>query len=47
MVAWDPEEIEDEDSDADWQRAFKPEQASLGDLMAEWLDRPTFGEERR
>ena len=47
MVAWDPEEIEDEDSEADWQRAFKPEQASLGDLMAEWLDRPTFGEERR
>ena len=24
IVAWDPEEIEDEDSDEDWQRSFKP-----------------------
>lgn len=44
IVAWDPEEIEDEDSDADWQRSFKPEQPSLAALMAEWLDRATFTE---
>ena len=24
MIAWDPEEIEDEESDEDWQRSFKP-----------------------
>jgi len=45
MVAWDPEEIEDEDSDEDWQRSFKVEHPSLAALMAEWLGRPTFEEE--
>src|SRR4030095_11056862 len=42
MVAWDPEEIEDEDSEEDWQRSFKVEHPSLAALMAEWLGRPTF-----
>ena len=45
MVAWDPEEIEDEESDEDWQRSFKVEHDSLADLLAAWLDRPTFEEE--
>jgi hypothetical protein len=45
MVAWDPEEIEDEDSDEDWQRSFKVEHPNLAALMAEWLGRPTFEEE--
>jgi hypothetical protein len=43
IVAWDPEEIEDEDSDEDWQRSFKPEHPSLAALMADWLERPSFG----
>ena len=47
MVAWDPEEIEDEDSDADWERSFKPEAPSLIDFMRNWLGRPTFEEEHR
>jgi hypothetical protein len=46
MVAWDPEEIEDEESDEDWQRSFKVEHPSLSVLMAEWLERPTFDEEQ-
>lgn len=45
MVAWDPEEIEDEDSDEDWRRSFKVEHPSLAALMADWLGRPTFEEE--
>jgi hypothetical protein len=44
VVAWDPEEIEDEDSDEDWRRSFKPEHASLADAMADWLEQPGFGE---
>lgn len=44
MIAWDPEEIEDEDSDEDWQRSSKVEHSSLAELMAEWLERPTFDE---
>jgi hypothetical protein len=47
MVAWDPEEIEDEDSDQDWQRSFKVEHPSLAALMADWLGRPTFEEEHQ
>lgn len=47
VVAWDPEEIEDEDSDEDWQRSFKVEHPSLAVLMAEWLGRPTFDEEHK
>jgi hypothetical protein len=47
MVAWDPEEIEDEDSDEDWERSFKPEAPSLASLMSDWLDRPTFEDEHR
>jgi len=45
IIAWDPEEIEDEDSADDWQRSFKVEHPSLAALMAEWLERPTFDEE--
>ena len=45
MVAWDPEEIEDEDSDSDWARSFKPESPSLIALMSDWLETPTFEEE--
>ena len=45
IVAWDPEEIEDEESDEDWQRSFKREQSSLAELMEQWLNRPTFTEE--
>lgn len=45
VVAWDPEEIEDEDSDEDWRRSFKVEHPSLAALMAEWLGRPTFQDE--
>jgi hypothetical protein len=45
IVAWDPEEIEDEDNDEDWQRSFKVEHPSLAALMANWLGRPTFEEE--
>ena len=44
MVAWDPEEIEDEESDEDWRRSFKREQSSLAALMAEWLESSTFDE---
>jgi hypothetical protein len=47
LVAWDPEEIEDEDSDEDWQRSFKVEHPSLAVLMAEWLERPTFDDRQR
>jgi len=47
IVAWDPEEIEDEDSDEDWQRSFKPEHPGLAALMADWLGRPTFDEEHQ
>jgi SMI1/KNR4 family protein SUKH-1 len=47
IVAWDPEEIEDEDSDEDWRRSFKREQSSLAALMSEWLESSTFGEEHR
>ena len=42
-----PEEIEDEESEEDWQRSFKVEHPSLAALMAEWLGRPTFEEEHR
>lgn len=45
MVAWDPEEIEDEDSVEDWQRSFKAEHPSLAALMADWVGRPTFEQE--
>jgi len=45
VVAWDPEELEDEDSDEDWQRCFKPEASSLIELMANWVDRSTFEDE--
>jgi SMI1/KNR4 family protein SUKH-1 len=45
MVAWDPEEIEDEDSDEDWQRSFKVEHPSLAALMAEWLGKRTAEEQ--
>jgi hypothetical protein len=42
IVAWDPEEIEDEDSEADWQRSFKSEEESLAALMEKWLGEPTL-----
>lgn len=44
MVAWDPEEIEDEDSDADWQRSFKPDHPSLALMMQDWLGTETVEE---
>jgi hypothetical protein len=44
IVAWDPEEIEDEESDEDWQRSFRVEHPSLAALMAEWLGEPTAEE---
>ncbi|HET9336486.1 MAG TPA: SMI1/KNR4 family protein [Sphingomicrobium sp.] len=45
IVAWDPEEIEDEDSDEDWQRSFKVEHPSLAAFMDAWLDTPTMAEQ--
>jgi hypothetical protein len=45
IVAWDPEEIEDEESEEDWQRSFKREQSSLAELMEQWLGKRTFTEE--
>jgi hypothetical protein len=47
MVAWDPEEIEDEDSDEDWQRSFKVEHPSLAMRMSEWLGERTVEEQMR
>lgn len=46
IVAWDPERIEDLESDDDWAASFITEHMSLEALMADWLDRPTFMEER-
>ena len=45
MMAWDPEEIEDEESDADWKRSFKADEPSLAALMEKWLGAPTEEEE--
>jgi hypothetical protein len=45
VIAWDPEEIEDEESEADWRRSFKPEQPDLASLMDKWLGAPTQQEE--
>ena len=45
MMAWDPEEIEDEESDSDWKRSFKAEERSLAALMEKWLGAPTQEEE--
>jgi len=47
MVAWDPEEIEDEESDEDWQRSFKVEHPSLAMRMSEWLGERTVEEQMR
>ena len=47
IVAWDPEEIEDEDSDEDWQRSFKLEHPSLAALMSHWLGERTVEEQIR
>ena len=44
IVAWDPEEIEDEDSDEDWQRSFRPEHPDLAALMSHWLGARTVEE---
>jgi len=44
IVAWDPEEIEDESNDEDWQRSFKPEHPSLAAMLEEWLGEPTVEE---
>ena len=44
IVAWDPEEIEDEESDDDWQRSFKVEHPSLAALLQEWLGEETVEE---
>lgn len=45
IVAWDPEELEEE-TDAAWKRSFKPEEPSLAALMERWLDSPVFGDIR-
>lgn len=45
IVAWDPEEIDDEESEEDWLRSFRQEYASLGDCMEAWLASPTFEEQ--
>ena len=45
MIAWDPEEIEDEDSDEDWQRSFKTEHPNLAMRMSEWLGERTVEEQ--
>ena len=47
IVAWDPEEIEDEDSDEDWQRSFKLEHPSLAAMLQLWLGEPTVEEQMR
>ena len=44
IVAWDPEEIEEEDSDEDWQNSFKVEHASLAAAMQDWLGQETVEE---
>lgn len=44
IVAWDPEEIEDEESDEDWQRSFKVEHPSLAALLQDWLGEETVEE---
>lgn len=44
VIAWHPGEIEDEESEADWQRSFKREHASPSDCMGEWLENQVFGE---
>ena len=45
MAAWDPEEIEDEENEEDWQRSFKKEHPDLASLMEKWLGAPTEEEE--
>lgn len=45
VTAWDPEEIEDEASEADWQRSFKADHPDLAALMEHWLGAPTFEEQ--
>ena len=45
MIAWDPEEIEDEESDEDWQRSFKADHASLAVMLDLWLGAPTMEEQ--
>lgn len=45
MVLWDPEEIEDEESEEDWQRSFRADSHSLSEAMEQWLGRPTMNED--
>ena len=45
IVYWDPEEIEDGESQADWQRSFKVEQETLDQAMEAWLDAPAAGDQ--
>ena len=47
MTAWDPEEIEDEESEEDWQRSFKPDEPTLATLMEKWLDSPSLEEDTK
>jgi len=47
IVAWDPEEIEDEDSDEDWRRALKVEHPSLAAMLQDWLGEETVEEMMR
>lgn len=46
IVAWDPERLEDLESDEDWQASFVQEHPGLSALMTDWLDRPTFMDSR-
>lgn len=45
VIAYDPEEIEDWESEEDWQSCFKREYASLADCMDGWLESPVFSEQ--
>ncbi|MCB2060521.1 MAG: SMI1/KNR4 family protein, partial [Novosphingobium sp.] len=42
IIVWNPEEIEDEDSEEDWQRSFRREYTSLAECMDAWLASPIF-----
>lgn len=42
VVRWDPEEIENEESEEDWANSFRVAFRTLGEAMEQWLDKPTF-----
>lgn len=47
IVAWDPEEIENENSEESWRRSFKVEFPTLAALMTKWLGEATFEDQAR